>query len=407
MIGNLKAEMEGIESMELSHDVLKIKYAIRDILHSAREVEKRGKELYYFNIGDPDRYDFDTPEFLKSALIEAIKEDKANYYTNSAGDLNLREEIVKRQKRLWGTDLDPDDVLITTGVSEAISFIAASIAPGTEVLVPSPIYPSYLSYLNFHNVTPVQYYTNESDNWQPDIEDIRNKITPKTQAIIIINPNNPTGAVYSPKVVKQITDIAGEHDLLVISDEIYDLLTFEGGFRSTASLTDIPVLELNGISKTLLSPGWRLGWAILRDNEDNVYSDFWEALAKQSRIRLCASSPVQVAVSKILNKETNYLYSVIDKLKKRSSYFSQRIQEMDGLSVVPPKGAFYAFPRIDKDIDDRQFILNLLQETGVLFVFGSGFGELGKRHFRSVVLPDLNLMEKALNKVESYLMTIK
>ncbi|MFX0086479.1 MAG: aminotransferase class I/II-fold pyridoxal phosphate-dependent enzyme [Candidatus Hodarchaeota archaeon] len=393
--------------MKLSRDVLKIEYAIRDILHSAREVEKRGKKLYYFNIGDPDKYDFDTPEFLKSALIEAIKEDKANYYTNSAGDPTLREEIVKRQKRLWGTDLKPDDVLITTGVSEAIAFIAASIAPGTEVLVPSPIYPSYLSYLNFHNIFPVQYYTSESNNWQPDVDDIRKKITAKTQAIIIINPNNPTGAVYSPKIVKQIADIAGEHDLLIISDEIYDLLTFEGGFRSTASLTDVPVLELNGISKTLLSPGWRLGWAILRDNEDNAYSDFWEALAKQSRIRLCASSPVQIAVSKILNKEKNYLTSVIDKLKKRSSYFSQRIQEMDGLSVVPPKGAFYAFPQIEKDIDDRQFILNLLQETGVLFVFGSGFGELGKGHFRSVVLPDLNLMEKALNKVESYLMTIK
>lgn len=393
--------------MKLSRDVLKIEYAIRDILHSAREVEKRGKELYYFNIGDPDKYDFDTPEFLKAALIEAIKEDKANYYTNSAGDPILREEIVKRQKRLWGTDLEPDDVLITTGVSEAIAFIAASIAPGTEVLVPSPIYPSYLSYLNFHNISPVQYYTSEADNWQPSVEDIRKKITEKTQAIIIINPNNPTGAVYSPKIVKQIADIAGEYNLLIISDEIYDLLTFEGGFRSTASLTDIPVLELNGISKTLLSPGWRLGWAILRDNEENAYSDFWEALAKQSRIRLCASSPVQIAVSKILNKETNYLTSVIDKLKKRSSYFSQRIQEMDGLSVVPPKGAFYAFPKIEKDINDRQFILNLLQETGVLFVFGSGFGELGKGHFRSVVLPDLNLMEKALNKVESYLMTIK
>ncbi len=399
--------MEGIKSMKLSRDVLKIEYAIRDILHSAREVEKRGKELYYFNIGDPDKYDFDTPEFLKAALIEAIKEDKANYYTNSAGDPILREEIVKRQKRLWGTDLEPDDVLITTGVSEAIAFIAASIAPGTEVLVPSPIYPSYLSYLNFHNISPVQYYTSEADNWQPSVEDIRKKITEKTQAIIIINPNNPTGAVYSPKIVKQIADIAGEYNLLIISDEIYDLLTFEGGFRSTASLTDIPVLELNGISKTLLSPGWRLGWAILRDNEENAYSDFWEALAKQSRIRLCASSPVQIAVSKILNKETNYLTSVIDKLKKRSSYFSQRIQEMDGLSVVPPKGAFYAFPKIEKDINDRQFILNLLQETGVLFVFGSGFGELGKGHFRSVVLPDLNLMEKALNKVESYLMTIK
>jgi len=407
VIEKLKARLEGIFAMELSQDVEKIKYAIRDILVLAKEVEKSGKELFYFNIGDPDKYDFDTPDFLKSALVEAIMEDKANYYSNSAGDQNLREEIVERQKRLWGTDLDPDNVLVTTGASEAIAFIAASIAPGTEVLVPSPLYPTYLSYLKFYNVVPVQYNTRESDNWQPDIEDIRKKISSKTQAIILINPNNPTGAVYSPKVVKQLADIAGEHNLLIISDEIYDLLSFDGSFRSTASLTDVPVLELNGISKTLLSPGWRLGWAILRDNEDKGYSDLWEALAKQSRIRLCASSPVQVAVSKVLNKETDYLSSVINKLKKRSDYFSKRINEMDGLSLVPPKGAFYAFPRIHKDIDDQEFVKNLLQETGVLFVFGSGFGELGKGHFRSVVLPDIEIMEKALNIVESYLMTIK
>lgn len=407
MIEKLKARLEGIFVMELSQDVEKIKYAIRDILVLAKEVEKSGKEIFYFNIGDPDKYDFDTPDFLKSALVEAIMEDKANYYSNSAGDQNLREEIVERQKRLWGTDLDPDNVLVTTGASEAIAFIAASIAPGTEVLVPSPLYPTYLSYLKFYNVVPVQYNTRESDNWQPDIEDIRKKISSKTQAIILINPNNPTGAVYSPKVVKQLADIAGEHNLLIISDEIYDLLSFDGSFRSTASLTDVPVLELNGISKTLLSPGWRLGWAILRDNEDKGYSDLWEALAKQSRIRLCASSPVQVAVSKVLNKETDYLSSVINKLKKRSDYFSKRINEMDGLSLVPPKGAFYAFPRIHKDIDDQEFVKNLLQETGVLFVFGSGFGELGKGHFRSVVLPDIEIMEKALNIVESYLMTIK
>ena len=402
MIEKLKARLEGIFVMELSQDVEKIKYAIRDILVLAKEVEKSGKELFYFNIGDPDKYDFDTPDFLKSALVEAIMEDKANYYSNSAGDQNLREEIVERQKRLWGTDLDPDNVLVTTGASEAIAFIAASIAPGTEVLVPSPLYPTYLSYLKFYNVVPVQYNTRESDNWQPDIEDIRKKISSKTQAIILINPNNPTGAVYSPKVVKQLADIAGEHNLLIISDEIYDLLSFDGSFRSTASLTDVPVLELNGISKTLLSPGWRLGWAILRDNEDKGYSDLWEALAKQSRIRLCASSPVQVAVSKVLNKETDYLSSVINKLKKRSDYFSKRINEMDGLSLVPPKGAFYAFPRIHKDIDDQEFVKNLLQETGVLFVFGSGFGELGNGHFRSVVLPDIEIMEKALNIVESY-----
>ena len=391
--------------MEISTNVKKIKYAIRDIIISAKEVEKTGKKLYYFNIGDPNRYDFDTPRFLKDALIEAVTIDKANYYSDSAGDFGLRREITKRQKRLWGTDLDPDKILVTTGVSEAISFIASSLAPGTEILVPSPLYPSYLSYFTFRDVKPVEYITRENEDWQPDLEDIRSKITSKTQAIVIINPNNPTGAVYSPKIVKKIADIAGEHNILLISDEIYDLLTFGTTFKSTASLTDVPVLELNGISKTLLSPGWRIGWANLRDEEDQ-YADFWDALNKQSRIRLCANSPIQKAVSKVINNEMHFLVDVNKKLEKRATYFAQRINKIDGLSVRPPQGAFYSFPKIELGLDDREFVMNLLKETGVLFVFGSGFGELGKQHFRSVVLPKIEIMEEALNHVESFIRKI-
>jgi len=363
------------------------------------------KKLYYFNIGDPNRYDFDTPQFLKEALIEAVTIDKANYYSDSAGDLSLREEIVKRQKRLWGTDLDTNKILVTTGVSEAIAFIASSLAPGTEILVPSPLYPSYLSYFIFHDVKPVEYITRENLGWLPDLEDIRRKITSKTQAIVIINPNNPTGAVYSAKIVKGIADIAGEHKLLVISDEIYDLLTFSPSFKSTASLTDVPVLELNGISKTLLSPGWRIGWANLRDEEDK-FADFWDALNKQSRIRLCANTPIQKAVAKVLNSEMHFLVDVNKKLKERATYFTQRINQIDGLSVREPQGAFYSFPKIELGIEDKEFVLNILKETGVLFVFGSGFGELGKQHFRSVVLPNLEIMEEALNHVESYIRKI-
>lgn len=392
--------------MKLSPNASNLQYAIRDIEISARQVERQlGKKLHRFNIGDPNKFDFDTPDFLKEALIQAVWDDNANYYSNSAGDPGLRHEIVLRQKRLWGTELDSDHVLVTTGVSEAISFIASAMAPGTEILVPSPLYPPYLSYFHFHNVFPVQYNTREFDGWQPDIDDFTKKITEKTQAILIINPNNPTGAVYSPKIIKQMTDIAGEHDLLVISDEIYDLLTFDNSFRSVASLTEIPVLELNGISKTLLSPGWRLGWVNLRDDQGQ-FEDFWELLAKQSRIRLCAATPIQVAVKKVLNRKMSHIPGVIEKLKRRAGYFTRRINAIEGLSVAPPNGAFYAFPRIEKDIDDRQFTLDLLRATGVLFVFGSGFGDLGVKHFRSVVLPRIEVMEEALNHVESFVQEI-
>ncbi len=388
--------------MEISTNVSKIKYAIRDILISAKEVEKTGKKLYYFNIGDPDKYDFDTPQFLKDALVEAVNVDKANYYSESIGDRELRTAIAKRQKRLWGTELNSEKILVTAGVSEAISIISGSMAPGTEVLVPSPVYPSYLSYFTFHNISGVEYNTQESLDWQPDIDDIRKKITPKTQALLIINPNNPTGAVYPPKSVKAITDIAGEYNLLIISDEIYDLLTYGGEFKSTASLTEVPVLEFNGISKTLLSPGWRLGWANLRD-EDEKYTHLWDAMSKQSRIRLCANSPIQKAVAKVLNNDMKFLIDVNKRLKERATYFAKRINQMEGLSARIPQGAFYSFPRIDLPIDDTEFTLKVLKETGVVFVFGSGFGALGKQHFRSVVLPEIQVMEEALNHVESFM----
>ena len=221
--------------MKLSPNAVGIKYAIRDVVQTAKEVEKQGKKLYYFNIGDPNKYDFDTPKFLKKALVEAIMDDKANYYTESAGAIKLRDAIVKREKRLWGTDLESSKILVTSGVSEAIAFIAASLAPGSEILIPSPLYPPYNSYFKFYGVATVEYSTMESDGWQPNVDSVRNKISPKTQAIVIINPNNPTGAVYSPDIVKKITDIAGEHNLLVISDEIYDLFHYRTSCYSDSS----------------------------------------------------------------------------------------------------------------------------------------------------------------------------
>lgn len=390
-------------TLKVSPKVEMIKYAIRDIVVTAKEVEQNGKQLYYFNIGDPNKFDFDTPDFFKKALISSLDVERANAYSDSAGVLSLREAICKRQKQLWSTSIVPENVLITTGASEAISFLAASFQPNSEVLVPSPVYPTYISYLKFHNINPVEYNCSEENNWFPDTDNIRSLITDKTQAILLINPNNPTGAVYPPKIVKEICDIAGENNLLIISDEIYDLLTWDSSYKSTSSLTDLPVLELNGISKTLLSPGWRLGWAILKD-EENQYNNLWDALAKQSRIRLCANTPIQIATSQILNYENkSYLNTVIPKLKNRAEYFTRRINECSQLSVVQPSGAFYAFPKINVDVDDRKFVIDLLKETGVLFVFGSGFGQNGKKHFRSVILPNLQIMETALDLVENYL----
>ena len=228
-----------------------IAYAIREVLVPARKLEKNGIKIIKMNIGDPIAYDFDTPHHIKEALYQAAL-DGYNGYAPSEGYEELRMEIVKREKKRNGMDYDIDDICITTGVTEALQiFLASCLNGGDELLVPGPTYPPYNLITTFHGAKPVPYATIESEGWQPDIDDIRKKINGKTKGIVIINPNNPTGALYSSKVVKEIIDVAAEHGLAIVSDEIYDDIVFEGKQYATASLAkDVPMLTFNGFSKT-------------------------------------------------------------------------------------------------------------------------------------------------------------
>jgi len=387
--------------------VKKVEYAIRDVVLPAKKLEKQGKKILYLNIGDPNYYDFDTPKQFKEALYEAINEHH-NGYSDSQGVLQLRKAIAKREKNFNRISLSPDDIFITSGVSEAIGFLlAALINPGDEFLVPGPTYPSYIGLTKYNNGVPVPYRTIEEEDWKPDVDDIEKKITRRTKAILIINPNNPTGAVYDEEAVREIVNIASSHNLVLVSDEIYDQIVFDTPYRGTASIAkDASVVVFNGFSKVYIMPGWRIGYTYIWDPEEKL-TELKDAIARQARIRICANSPIQYALAKALEKPLDYLSDYVTTLKKRRDFAWKRLNEIDGLSCAKPKGAFYAFPKIENLNHwktDKDFVLDLLMTKQVLFVHGSGFDEVyGKGHFRTVFLPPIELMEEAFNRLEEFM----
>jgi len=385
-----------------------IEYAIRDVIVHTQELIKSGKKIYYLNIGDPAAFDFKTPQYVKDALRKAIK-DNDNYYSPSEGRPELREAIVHKEKRVNNVDIEADNVLVTEGISEGIQMIlAALVERGDEILFPGPTYPPYISYTKFFDGTPVAYETIEEEGWVPNIDDLRSKISPKTRAIVITNPNNPTGSVYSAKIIKEMLDIAGEHNLPVLSDEIYDQLTYEKEFVSAAHLAkDVPVVGLNGFSKVYQMTGWRLGYMYFK-GEGNVLDDLRLGVEKQCRIRLCANTPVQIAGAAALEGPQDFVKGIVEKLKRRRDYAYKRLNAIEGITTSKPEGAFYIFPKIH-DVGtrwktDMDFVVELLKDTGVLIVNGSGFDpDYGKDHARIVFLPPINELEEAFDAIETFI----
>lgn len=385
-----------------------ISYAIREVVVPAQLLEKKGFKILHLNIGDPNKYDFDTPEHMKSALYKATLEGY-NGYSLSEGDLNLRDAIINREKIRNSVDYDLNNICITSGVTESLQILLnALLNPNDELLVPGPTYPQYTLITLFNGAIPIAYNCLEGDNWQPDVEDIRKKLSNKSKAIVIINPNNPTGALYSKKVIKNIIDLAGEYNIPIISDEIYDDITFDNKQYATASLTnDVPIITFNGFSKLYLVPGWRIGYVLFHHLEE--LNEVQDAFMRIARSRLCANSVCQRACIEALNGPQNHIKEVNKKLKKRRDYSYKRLNEINGLSSAKPDGAFYIFPKIDAIEsgpwkDDKDFVLDLLHHAQVLVVHGSGFcSKFGKDHFRGVILPPLDILEQAFNKIESFM----
>ncbi|MFQ6064738.1 MAG: aminotransferase class I/II-fold pyridoxal phosphate-dependent enzyme [Candidatus Bathyarchaeia archaeon] len=393
---------------DVTERVRSIEYAIRDVIVYAREEERKGKKIIYLNIGDPVKFDFDTPEHVKEALIKAVKEGY-NWYSSSEGIPELREAISEKEKRVNGIEISPEDVLVTSGVSEAIYVIMAALVDrGDEVLVPGPCYPPYVSYAKFFGGTPVSYKTVEENGWQPDVEDIRSKVTDKTQGIVIINPNNPCGALYDEKILKEVVNLAGEHNILLMSDEIYDRIIYEKKFTSLSHIAkDVPVLGLNGFSKCYLMTGWRMGYMYFCDPEGKI-TELRENVEKEARIRLCCNTPVQKAAAEALRGPQTHIKEMVEKLRKRRDYAWKRLNEIDGISCAKPEGAFYVFPKVheigSRWKNDFEFVRQVLQKTGVLLVHGSGFcATYGSGHFRGVFLPKVEILETAFDRLEKFL----
>jgi alanine-synthesizing transaminase len=394
--------------VKVTERVKTIEYAIRDIIVHAKEVAKTGKKIFYLNIGDPVAFDFHTPLHVRQALCKAVEEG-ANNYSPSEGLPELRQAVAEKERRINSVSISAEDVIVTSGISEGIQMVmAALIDEGDEILLPGPAYPPYISYAKFFGGKPVTYETVEENGWQPNIDDLRRKISKKTRAVAIINPNNPCGALYGETIVKQIIDLAGEHDLLVLSDEIYDQITYTEKFVSTAHIAkDVPVVGLNGFSKVHLMTGWRLGYLYFHDQR-NQLSELKQCVEKEARIRICANTPVQKAGVAALNGPQDHVKDLVKRLRQRRDYAWKRLNEIEGLSCAKPEGAFYVFPKIhavgSKWKTDMEFTLDLLKETGVLFVHGSGFDpSYGAGHIRGVFLPPVETLEQALNKVERFM----
>lgn len=379
-----------------------MEYAIRDITLHARQYEKSGRKIIYLNIGDPVKYDFPTPDHIKKALIDAIL-NNFNYYADSEGILELRQAIVKKES-LKGLSITVEDVLVTNGISEGLDMVAASIVePNSEILMPGPYYPPYASYVKFYGGKPIEFRLTEDGT--PDLDDIRSKITSKARALCIINPNNPTGEVFNRKNLKQLIDVAAEHDMYIICDEIYDKLVFDQEFTGIGKVAkDAAVILLNGFSKVYLMTGWRCGY-ICMNSDCQKLENIRSNIPKLARVRIAANLPVQKAAVAALQGPQTYIAKTVSKLKKRRDLVVKRLNEIDGISCKLPNGAFYTFPKILLNgwKDDKDFVLDLLNKTGILTVHGSGFGELGKGHFRIVYLPNEQVLQEAMDKLSNFI----
>ena len=391
-----------LDTLKVSKKVVGVEYAIRDIVLAARKVEQSGMQVDYLNIGDPVQFGFQPPDNVKQALINAINNGD-NFYSTSEGLLELREEIAKKENTK-GLSISADDILITNGVSEGLDMVISSIVEeGDEVLLPGPYYPPYASYVRLHGGIPVEFAV-DLNNSTPDIDDIKSKITSKTVAICLISPNNPTGVVFNEKALQELVDLANQHNLYIICDEIYDQIVFDEKFVGIGKVAgDSPVIVLNGFSKVHLMSGWRIGYIAF--NQSPQLESLREHLPKLARVRIATSLPVQYAALESLRGPQDYINDFVSEMKKHRDFVVKRLNEIPGLSCSNPKGSFYAFPKIEDNRfgTDKEFVTKLLEQKGVLTVHGSGFGEqYGKDHFRLVYLPNLKVLDSAMNKIQEF-----
>jgi alanine-synthesizing transaminase len=380
-----------------------VRSPIRDLAAQADELVAQGKRVYMLNIGDPLDADFHTPRELIEAVVKALRDGK-NGYAPALGVDEARDAVRADAERRGFRNIE--DVFITQGVSEAVDFcLTALLNTGDDLLVPRPGYPLYSAMLAKLGAGRNPYELSEEQQWEPDLDSLAARVTPATRGIVVINPNNPTGAVHSRATLEGIAEIARRNNLIIFADEIYDKVTFDGVRHiPIATLApDLPIVTFGGLSKGFLATGWRVGWCVVSGPTKRLQA-YIEGVHRLLRARLSANQPVQYAIRPALEGLQDHLPAVIQKLQARRDLTVSWCNGTPGVSCVVPKGGFYAFPRIDVPEDDLDFVKALLIEKQVLVVHGGGFGELpGTRHLRIVFLPAESTLRAAYERIGEFM----
>src|SRR6202035_2109820 len=380
-----------------------VRYAIRDLVSVANEITAQGHNVIPLNIGDPNVFDFRTPPHLIEAVYQAMRDNK-NGYAPSPGIKPALDAIRGEAARKGIPSVQ--DVFVTNGVSETVDLcLTALLNSGDDLLTPCPDYPLYSAVLAKLGIGLNTYYLNEEDGWQPDLDDIERKITPRTRGIVLINPNNPTGSVCSRAMLEKIAELARRHNLVIFADEIYDKLILEDDHHiAMASVApDVPVVTFGGLSKNYLAPGWRIGWGII-SGDAAVVKQYDEGIQRLLRSRLCANHPEQYAIKPALEGSQEHLIEVRKKLRSRRDLTMEWCNSTARVSCVSPRGAFYAYPRIDIPEGDDVFVKELILQKHVMVVHGSGFGQKpGTKHFRIVFLPDEKTLSNAYAAIGEFI----
>ena len=378
-------------------------YAIRSIVAEAKKVEAVGTRVRYLNIGDPISFGFKTPQHLIDAVKRAMH-DGLNGYTSSPG-IEPAREAVADDFVVRGLKIQADRVLLTMGTSEGIELaLTALVDPGEEVLVPVPTYPLYTAVLAKLGANAAYYRTDPNNNWMPDLDHIESLIGPSTRALVVINPNNPTGAVYSDNTRRKLLDLANRHNLLLLADEVYADLAYDGPISPIGSLDpEAPVISFSSLSKAYLAPGWRAGWMAIGTSDR--LNDLLAAIKKLADGRLCSTAPMQAAITAALTQKRSDQDAFRTALRERAELTTARLNAIDGMSCVAPTAAFYALPQValPPNKTDEDYVLGLLRSTGVLCVHGSGFGlPPGDGYMRVVFLANLQELDEIYDLVASF-----
>jgi alanine-synthesizing transaminase len=392
-----------------SHKLDAVCYDIRGpVLREARRLEEEGHKILKLNIGNPSPFGFDAPEEIVHDMIHNVPVSQG--YSDSRGLFSGRKAVMQYCQQKGIANVDIDDIYLGNGASELIVMsMQALINNDDEVLIPAPDYPLWTAAVSLSGGKPVHYLCDEESGWYPDIADIRSKITDRTRGIVLINPNNPTGAVYPREILESIIEVAREFELIVFSDEIYDKIIYDDAVHiSTASLADdVLCLTYNGLSKAYRVAGFRAGWMVISGDKAHA-TDYIEGVELLASMRLCSNVPGQHAIQTALGgyQSINELVAPEGRLHQQRDLAYEMLTAIPGISCVKPRGAMYLFPKLDQNKyhikDDQKMVLDLLQQERILVVQGSAFNLPDSNHFRVVFLPHTDELREAMNKMEQF-----